>query len=50
MSAASGASKGGVWSLCYFMHRYLDFRLPEIESCAEMEGCGGQLAWCVLPV
>jgi len=37
---------GESWFLCWFLHRYLDFRLPEAEACAEAEGCGGTLAWC----
>lgn len=24
--------------LCYFYHRHLDFRIPEVESLAEMAG------------
>jgi hypothetical protein len=34
------------WFLCYFLHRYLDFRLPEAEACAELEGCSKSIAWC----
>lgn len=40
----------GTWYLCWFLHRYLDFRLPEAEACAEAEGCQGKLAWCVVAV
>ena len=45
----NAASGDGVELLCYFLHRYLDFRLPEVTSLAEMAGAGGQIAWCVAP-
>ena len=44
--AAGGSSGEGVWLLCYFLHRYLDFRVPEVDSLAELAGAGGQIAWC----
>ncbi|GMH33774.1 hypothetical protein BSKO_01608 [Bryopsis sp. KO-2023] len=31
--------------LCYFLHRWLDFRIPDVESAAELAGCGSELAW-----
>ena len=37
----------GVELLCYFLHRYLDFRVPEVSSLAELAGAGGQIAWWV---
>ena len=43
------AAGDGVELMCYFLHRYLDFRLPEVTSLAEMAGAGGQIAWCVAP-
>jgi hypothetical protein len=45
-AAGAPASSDGVWVMCQFLHRYLEFRLPEVESLAEMEGFGGQLEWC----
>ncbi len=33
-------SGGDPWYLCYFIHRLLDFRLPDVESVAEAVGCG----------
>ena len=43
--AHAPSEPGGPWVLCYFLHRYLDFRVPEVESLAEMAGCGGALEW-----
>ncbi|KAJ7547194.1 hypothetical protein O6H91_08G073900 [Diphasiastrum complanatum] len=28
-----------MWYLCYFLHRLLDYRLPEVESLAKLFGC-----------
>ena len=39
---------GGRWYLSYFIHRLLDFRLPDVESVAETLGCSlqrGDVAW-----
>jgi hypothetical protein len=47
-AAGAPAASDGVWVMCQFLHRYLEFRLPEVESLAEMEGFGGQLEWCAL--
>ena len=33
------ASVASVQYLCYFMHRLLDFRQPEVKSLADMTGC-----------
>ena len=29
---------GKMWYLCYFLHRLLDYRLPEIEALAKLHG------------
>jgi hypothetical protein len=44
---AAGGAGGDLWVMCCFIHRYLEFRRPEVESLAELAGYGGQLAWCV---
>lgn len=31
--------------LCYFLHRWLDFRLPDVESAAGLAGHSGKIAW-----
>jgi tRNA (guanine10-N2)-methyltransferase len=33
------AQGDGSWFLSYFVHRLLDFRLPDVEAVAEMVGC-----------
>lgn len=34
-----------MWYLCYFLHRLLDYRLPEIEALAKLHGyCDGEKA------
>jgi hypothetical protein len=48
-AAGSASSGDGVWLMCYFLHRYLDFRVPEVESLAELAGAGEQIAWCGAP-
>mmetsp|Transcript_40151 Transcript_40151/g.89077 ORF Transcript_40151/g.89077 Transcript_40151/m.89077 type:complete len:494 (+) Transcript_40151:82-1563(+) len=36
----------GTWYLCHFVLRFLNFRLPDVESVAEMFGCSiDQLCW-----
>ena len=33
---------GKMWYLCYFLHRLLDYRLPEIEALAKLHGNGDE--------
>ena len=35
--------------LCYFIHRHLDFRLPELESLAQLAGYHEPLNWSQPP-
>eukprot|EP01018_Ginkgo_biloba_P019233 Gb_06194 [translate_table: standard] len=34
-----------MWYLCYFFHRLLDYRRPEVEALAKLFGVGEQLQW-----
>ena len=43
--AAAAASGASVEVMCHFLHRYLDFRLPEMDAIAERVGLEGQLQW-----
>jgi hypothetical protein len=36
--------------LCYFYHRHLDFRIPEVESLAELAGGGAPDVYYLLAV
>lgn len=31
--------------LCYFIHRYLEYRIPEVESLCQLFGYNGDLKW-----
>lgn len=39
------ASTSGVWLLCYFLYKYNDFRVAEIQAQAELCGCGDEIRW-----
>eukprot|EP00955_Chlamydomonas_euryale_P052525 355182-Chlamydomonas_euryale.AAC.6 len=42
----TAASPGDPWYLCYFIHRLLDFRLPDVEAVAETCGAAAPtLTW-----
>jgi len=42
---SGGAEAAGVEVLCFLVHRYLDFRRPEIDSIVEYLGLEGQVSW-----
>ncbi|XP_024539201.1 tRNA (guanine(10)-N2)-methyltransferase homolog isoform X1 [Selaginella moellendorffii] len=44
-----GEHGAGSWYLCYFLHRLLDYRIPEVESLAKLFGCSGKLQWRQAP-
>ncbi len=44
-ASSEGASTSGREYLAYFLHRHLDFRLPELESLIEYEDKNASFSW-----
>lgn len=47
-AAGSPLAAGRRRLLCYFLHRHLEFRLPEVEALASLESRGGPQASTVI--